>query len=274
MSAFDRAYDELFARWGVPVERLELAGKFGITAVNACGSPDAAPLVLLAGHGATSAVWRTVATALARTHRVYAIDLIGDAGRSTLSGPRPKTTADLVGWLSDVLTGLGAERASFIGHSYGAWLALTYALAAPDRVDRLALIDPTDCFTRPSVRYVAKALPLLLRPSEARSEAFLRWEIQGVDVDPAWLHLAGLAAVQPAASPVRPRRPSVADLAGLQAELLVIVADRSKAHDPRALATRAAAAGGHVVHIEEATHHSLPASHAAELVPALTSHFA
>jgi pimeloyl-ACP methyl ester carboxylesterase len=274
MTEFDRAYDELFARWGVPVERLELPGKFGLTAVNACGPPDATPLILLAGHGATSAVWGTVAPALARTHRVYAIDLIGDAGRSTLSGPRPKTAADLVGWLAEVLDGLGVDRAGFIGHSYGAWLALTYALAAPDRVDRLALIDPTDCFTRLKAGYVAKALPLLLRPSVARSHAFLVWEIQGDDVDTAWLNLAGLAAVQPAVSPVRPRRPSSAELAELRADLLVVVADRSKAHDPQVLATRAAAAGARVVHSEQATHHSLPASHAGELIPALTSHFA
>src|SRR5689334_8052173 len=126
MSGFDRAYDELFARWDVPVEHLELPGRFGVTAVNACGSPEAPPVILLAGHGATSAVWWTVAPALARTHRVYAIDLIGDAGRSTLSGPSPRSSADLFGWLSEVLDGLAVDEAGFVGHSYGAWLALAY----------------------------------------------------------------------------------------------------------------------------------------------------
>jgi pimeloyl-ACP methyl ester carboxylesterase len=257
---FQDAYDALLRRWGVPVEQLDLAG----THVNACGPADAPPLVLLAGHGATSPVWFTVAPRLAEQYRVYAFDLPGDAGRSTATPPR--TVDDLMAWVSDVLDALGVRQAALCAHSYGTRIALTYAIRNPERVSRLALIDPTDCFAGLKPTYVARALPSLLRPSPARTESFLRWETQGLPVDPDWLHLAGLAAVEPTTRPVLPPRP---DVQQLRTETLVVVADRSKAHNPDQVARRAAAAGATVVRIETATHHSLPALHADEVVAAV-----
>jgi pimeloyl-ACP methyl ester carboxylesterase len=271
---FEAAYDALLRRWG-ELEQLELTGEFGTTHVNACGPTDAPPLVLLAGHGATSAVWYSVAPQLAANHRVYAVDLMGDAGRSVSNGTPLRTPEDLHRWLTEVLDGLDVDRADFCAHSYGAWIALSYALASPARVDRLALIDPTNCFTGLSARYVVRALPMLLRPTKARTTTFLRWETQGVPLDPAWLELSGLASELPAANPVRPRRPSAAALRDLHAALLVVVAGRSKFHSPERLTTRARDSSPRttVVRIGEATHHSLPAAHTDELTAILAKHF-
>lgn len=254
--SFREAYDALLDRWGVPIEHLDLAG----THVNVCGPPDAPPTVLLAGHGATAAVWFAVAPRLAERYRVYAPDLPGDAGLST--APPPQTVADLTAWLSGVLKGL--DEPLLVGHSYGAWIALTYALEAPVR--RLALIDPTDCFTGLKPAYVARALPMLLRPSEARYRSFIRWETQGLPVDPAWLQAAALGSLEPTARPVKPRRPTT--FKNLP-PTVVVVADRTKAHNPHQLAAQAKAAGATVTHVPTATHHSLPALHSKELLAAL-----
>jgi pimeloyl-ACP methyl ester carboxylesterase len=269
--AFFTAYDALLRRWELPLDQVELTSEFGTTHVNACGPTEAPPLLLLAGHGATSAVWFAVAPALAKTHRVYAIDLIGDAGRSVMGGGRFTKPADLHTWLTTVLDGLQLTRTSLCGHSYGSWLALTYALHAPHRVDRLALIDPTDCFIGLSARYVARALPVLLRPTRSRNRSFLRWETQGVAVEPAWLELTDLASEFPRARPVRPRRPSPEQLRQLQPDLLVVVAGRSKSQNPERLTTtiHTLAPRATVVRIDEATHHSLPAAHTAELTAAV-----
>ncbi|WP_350277128.1 alpha/beta hydrolase [Kribbella sp. HUAS MG21] len=253
---FQEAYDALLDRWGVPVEHLDLGG----THVNVCGPADGPPVVLLAGHGATAAVWFAVAPRLAQRYRVYAPDLPGDAGLST--APPPRTVAELMTWLSGVLTPL--QSPVLVGHSYGAWTALTYALQAP--VARLVLVDPTDCFTGLRPGYVARALPMLLRPSERRYKSFIHWETQGLPVDPEWLHLAALGSVEPSSRPVRPQRPK--QFAALP-PTTVVVADRSKAHHPRELARRAEAVGATVVHIPEATHHSLPALHADEVAAAV-----
>lgn len=275
-AAFFSAYDDLLDRWRVPVQQRELRSEFGTTHVNACGPTDAPPLVLLAAHGATSPVWFAHVEQLSQTHRVYAVDLIGDAGRSVHDGTALTEPADLLRWFSTVLDGLEITSADLCGHSYGSWLALSYALSNPGRVDRLALIDPTACFTGLRARYVARALPMLLRPTVDRYESFLRWETQGVRLEPAWVRLSGLAAADfPTSRVVQPKRPARSTLRELRPATLVVVAGRTKAHDPDELAERATelVPGVTVVRIEEATHHSLPAAHADELGAALQKHY-
>jgi pimeloyl-ACP methyl ester carboxylesterase len=255
--SFQDAYHALVSRWNVPVDHLELAG----THVLACGPADAPPIVLLAGHGATAPVWFNVAPRLAARYRVYAPDLPGDAGLSTARPPR--TVTDLMAWLGTVMDGL--HEPVLVGHSYGGWTALTYALQAP--VSRLVLLDPTNCFTGLKPSYVARALPMLLKPSEARHNSFLHWETQGLPLDPDWLHLTALAALQPTTNPVRPRRPKLTTLP----PTVVVVADRTKSHNPTHLAQRATTAGATVTHIPQATHHSIPLLHTDEIVAAITS---
>jgi pimeloyl-ACP methyl ester carboxylesterase len=265
---FQAAYDALLTRWGVPVEQLELTDEFGTTHVNACGPADGPPVVLLPGHGATSPVWFAVAPRLAERYRIYAIDLIVDAGRSTNTGRRPKTPGDLHSWLTNVLDGLGIDQAALCGHSYGSWIALTFTIANPGRVNRLALLDPTDGYLGLRVPYILRAVPSLLRPSRKSSMSFLRWETQGLPVDPQVLELAGLAAEQPSTPFVRTKRPTDSQLRALTPAPLVLIAGRSKSHDPDQLTDRVTALtpSATVARIPDATHHSLPALHADEVL--------
>ena len=71
---------------------------------------------------------------LSRTHRVYAVDTIGDAGRSVNDGRPVDSLAGFMDWLDVLFDALDLDSASLCGHSYGAWLALNYALHAPQRV--------------------------------------------------------------------------------------------------------------------------------------------
>ncbi|RZT26768.1 pimeloyl-ACP methyl ester carboxylesterase [Kribbella sp. VKM Ac-2569] len=263
--SFHDAYDALLARWDVPVKQLELTDEFGTTHVNACGPADGPPVVLLPGHGATSPVWFAIAPRLAERYRVYAIDLIVDAGRSTNTGRTPKTPADLHTWLTNTFDGLGISRAALCGHSYGAWIALTYAIEHPERVERLALLDPTDCYVGLRAPYILRALPSLLRPSRKRTVSFLRWETQGLPIDPQVLELAGLAAEQPSTPFVRTKRPTDDQLRDLAP--LVFVAGRSKSHNAAHLTRRVTtlSPAAIVVQLETATHHSLPSLHADEV---------
>jgi pimeloyl-ACP methyl ester carboxylesterase len=58
--------------------------------------------------------------------RVYAVDIVGEPGRSAPARP-PLGSDDYAGWLDDVFDALGLARASLVGASLGAWLALDYA---------------------------------------------------------------------------------------------------------------------------------------------------
>ncbi|MFJ5528610.1 alpha/beta fold hydrolase [Streptomyces sp. NPDC093261] len=257
---FHAAYDRVLAQWPAGTRSGTVATVFGATHVNTCGPADGPPLVLLPGGRATAASWYANAAELARTFRVHAVDLIGDPGRSVPDPSRPlRTVADLTAWLDAVLDGLGTGPAALAGHSYGGWIALHYALHAPGRVTRLALLDPTQCFAGFRAGYLLHALPLLLRPSARRIRAFLEWETGGVP--PAeWLRLQEATAGFPTARPVTGPRPSAAALRSLHTRVLLLVAANSRTHDPRQVAARAA---GLLPKVEthllpDVSHHALP----------------
>ncbi|MEU4847449.1 alpha/beta fold hydrolase [Streptomyces gilvosporeus] len=283
---FLAAYDAVLDRWPLPVDRVELVSPYGMTRVNAWGPEgDGVPLVLLHGGDATSPVWYANAAGLGRTRRVHAVDRIGGPGRSR-RGDRPlRSVGDLHDWLDGVLDGVldglrpgpgpgsgsGAGSAAgpvdLCGHSYGAWIALTYALRAPQRVRRLVLLDPTQCFAGYRSGYLLRALPMLLRPTAERARAFLAWETGGAHVDPAWRELYGLAAEFPGTKTIVGRRPRPRRLRESTVPTLVLLAAASRAHDVRRVE---AAARRHVPHVETAmvpglSHHGIPFLHAAEI---------
>lgn len=257
---FDTAYDALLATWPRPTTTERVPTPHGTTHVLRHGAEGGPPVLLLPGGGATAASWRTTAAALGATHRVHAVDLVGGPGRSRAGGRPIRTAADLTSWLDALLDGLGLTSAAFCGHSYGAWIALTYALAAPDRTDRLVLLDPTGCFAGFGPRYLLRALPTLLRPTPARTEAFLAWETGGAEHDPAVRRLDALAATLPGHRPVTGPRPKPAALAALRPPTLLCLAEGSRAHDPARVAARArATVPGIETHtVPAATHHTLP----------------
>ncbi|MCX4535525.1 alpha/beta hydrolase [Streptomyces sp. NBC_00841] len=268
--SFLSAYDEVLAvKWPVGTTHSDVPTPWGTTRINSYGPEGAPPLVLLAGGGSTSTVWFAQAAHLGRTHRVHAVDLIGDPGRSA-AGERPiRTVPDLTAWLDAVLDALNTASTALCGHSYGAWIALHYTLHAPDRVRRLILVDPTQCFAGFRPGYLLHALPMLLRPSAKRTRIFMNWETAGATLDPAWLHLRETAADFPTARPVNGPRPTPEALSALNVPTLILTAENSRAHNAARVATTATRLLPHArtATIPGATHHTLPlhAPDAAEL---------
>jgi pimeloyl-ACP methyl ester carboxylesterase len=135
------AYQGFLAYWPIPRQELRVKTREGETFVVASGDPAAPPLVLLHGSGSNATAWMGYVAALAERHRVYCVDMIGEPGLSAPSRP-PLDSGAYADWLDDVLDGLGAPRAAFVGISLGGWLALDYATRRPGRVDKLALLCP------------------------------------------------------------------------------------------------------------------------------------
>lgn len=257
LPAFDRAYDELRARWPESTEERDVATPYGPTRVHVYGPADGSPLVLLPGGSSTGLVWFANAPALGERHRVHAVDLLGDAGRTERRGTPLRSADDLMAWLDALLDGLGLARTQLCGHSYGAWLAVRYALHAPQRIDRLALVDPTQVFAGFRPGYLIRALPTLIRPSEARARAFLAWETAGTNPDESWQRLYALATAAPGRGIVAGGRPRTADL---RMPVLVLLAEHSRAHHAAKVADRARRTlpQAEVALLPRATHHSLP----------------
>jgi pimeloyl-ACP methyl ester carboxylesterase len=105
-----------------------------------------------------AAAWTREVATWANEFRVYAVDIIGDAGLSAPSRPSFATDAHAL-WLGDVLDGLGLPRASLVGHSMGGGIALDFAVRFPERVDALVLLCPAGVANKSIMWW---ALPLLL----------------------------------------------------------------------------------------------------------------
>ncbi|MFF6911119.1 alpha/beta fold hydrolase [Streptomyces sp. NPDC012466] len=275
-ATFLAAYDAVLRRWPVEVHGVDVPTPYGSTRVHISGREDGVPLVLLPGGGTTSTAWFANVGALAPTHRIHAVDLMGDIGRSVHDGAPLRGAADLTAWLDALFDALRLDGAHLCGHSYGARIALGYALHAPRRLGRLALLDPVNCFTGMSPRYLAHALPMLLRPTAERVRAFHRWETGRAPEDPVWQAFLESTATVRRSKVVAMRRPTARDLATCTVPALVVLAERSRAHDPRRAATaaRRLLPAASVVTLPGASHHSLPTERPAELNRLLTEFLA
>ncbi len=270
---FLAAYDRVLAQWPVAPEPVDVPSRFGTTRVNVVGPPDAPALVLLPGGGATSTVWFATVGELARTRRVFAVDMIFDSGRSVYDGDKVAGRGDLMEWLSTTLDGLGVTSADLAGHSYGAWISLRYALHAPDRVRRLALLDPTKCFAGQRLGYALRGgRAIVAGPDVMR--AFLAWETGGRATDPAWADLM-CTKYGGRTSLVWPTRLRGSELRAVRVPVLVLVAARSRQHDPARLAAnvRRLVPDARMVMLPDASHHTIPTEDAAAIDTALLDFF-
>jgi len=102
------------------------------------------PVVLLHGFGTSSFLWREVAPRLAeRGLTVLAIDLLG-FGESTSPGERGTGPVEQAAHVELALLALRAAPGLVVGVGLGALVALLLAQRAPDRVQRLMLVNPLD----------------------------------------------------------------------------------------------------------------------------------
>ena len=95
-------------------------------------------LLLIHGIGDSSDTWREVIPALAQRYTVIAPDLLGH-GRS--DKPRGDySVAAYANAMRDLISMLGIERVTVVGHSLGGGVAMQFAYQYPERCERLVLV--------------------------------------------------------------------------------------------------------------------------------------
>src|SRR5215210_5797541 len=97
------------------------------------------PVVLVHGMVNSSEHWRHVATRLAERYTVIAPDLVGHGDSATPRGDY--SLGAHAGVIRDLLSALGIERATMVGHSLGGGVAMVFFWQFPHRVERLALVS-------------------------------------------------------------------------------------------------------------------------------------
>jgi pimeloyl-ACP methyl ester carboxylesterase len=98
-----------------------------------------APVVLIHGMVNSSRHWEAVALQLAADYTVVAPDLLGHGDSATPRGDY--SLGAHAAAIRDLLTAIGIDRATIVGHSLGGGVAMQFFWQFPERTDRLALIS-------------------------------------------------------------------------------------------------------------------------------------
>lgn len=237
VEAYEAALRALPEREAVTVDT-----EFGSVRGYRFGAHSGRPLVLLPGRGGTSAMWAPNVGELMQRRTVYAVDLLGEPGRSVQTVPI-RDGRDQSRWLGAVLAGLGIEGAHLVGASIGGWLAFNHALRDPRRVASATLLDAPNVLARISARMMLAAVAAApVAPRRLRTR-FLSWISGGAPVQAddviARLISVGLDEFR-MALPV-PAYPSDRELRSLTVPMLALIGGRSTVHDPVAALRRARA---------------------------------
>lgn len=238
-AAFLEAYDNAMKFWPVTYEEIEITNRFGTTHVVTSGPKDAPPLVLLHGMLGTLTMWSPNIADLSKDYRVYAIDVMGQPGKSVPNEPI-RDAAGFVAWLSETFNGLDLDRLYLVGMSYGAWLAIHFTLTAPERVQKLVLLSPVACF-QPLVRqFILRMLPMGLFPTRLTVNSFFGWmginDTPGDRVAQSQLDLTYLGMKHfrfpPEAARLMPGVFSDEELRTLPVPVLLLIGEREVLYDP------------------------------------------
>ncbi len=235
------AYEATLSLWAIPYEFLELPTQWGRTHLIMCGQKDGPPLVLLHGMHLSATMWFSNIAALSRNYRIYAVDTLGGVGRSVVVQPL-KSRADLAGWLTEVLEGLGITQPHLLGHSYGGWLALNFALKASERIKRLILLAPLGL--QPLVsQFWLRGLPALLFPRRSFITSFMKWmTVKGFAVNELFVEQFVLGGKNFRPRPHIRVLPSVFtddELQQIKAYTLLLIGGKEVIYDPEVAVNRA-----------------------------------
>lgn len=136
----DRPVDQLSARWAPPPSQFVEIDGLRVHLRDVGPREDPTPVVLLHGTSASLHTWEGWVSALEGKHRVISLDLPGFG----LTGPFADGDARLertLNLLVSLLAKLEVKRCVLAGNSYGGRLAWEFAVAHPEMVAKLVLVD-------------------------------------------------------------------------------------------------------------------------------------
>lgn len=155
----DRSLESLVPRWAPPPsDFIDIDGLL-VHYRDQGPSSDPLPILLIHGTSASLHTWEGWVAGLSQTRRVISFDLPGFG----LTGPYPGTADNdyssprYVAFVRQLLTRLGVGRAIVGGNSLGGEIAWQLALADPDRVAGLVLVDAG------GLPFVPESIPLGFR---------------------------------------------------------------------------------------------------------------
>jgi pimeloyl-ACP methyl ester carboxylesterase len=215
-------------------QRLDIETRYGTT--HAFEWPgDGAPIVLVPGAGTSWVMWVPLLATLVGRH-VYALDTIGQPGRSVQRAPIADSDA-LVAWLDETLDGLELAHPHLVGASYGGWLTMNYAQRRPARAATITLLEPV--LTRVGMSFFVHGFAVLLAmatPGPLRRRWLRRLHMEFlVTTDARYRKLAQLGLTRYRPGTPRALPVTDAELAEVTTPALVLFGAQSELHDAKKL---------------------------------------
>ena len=147
-------------------------------------------VILLHGVGCSVEFWERNIAALAREHRVFAVDIVG-FGRT--DKPEVVYTFELMAdFVLDFMNAMDIDKASLVGNSMGGGISMTVAAQDPERMEKIVLVDPVglgrqqspvmrmmtlpvigNMLTKPSRKGVVRQMQLCLYDPSQASDDFI-----------------------------------------------------------------------------------------------------
>ena len=175
---FYSLYDSSLARWTVPYEIIDVHSHYGKTNIIACGDKNNPPVLLIHAMGLSATMWYPNVSELSKTHRVYAINTIGDLGKSELYDfdTYPENGQDYSSWLNNAMDQLQISKCDVIAASMGGWIAMNFAINSPERINQLILLGPMGI--KANTAGVMKHLfKVMIFPNQKNKEAVTKWTL-------------------------------------------------------------------------------------------------
>ena len=125
-------------------------------------------IVFVHGSGLSHVTWVLQTRYFAfHGYNTIAVDL---PGHGDSEGPPLKTIEEMADWVADLLTALGIEKASYVGHSQGCLVGLEFAQRHPEKLDLLALINGSM-----SMKMNTELLDLALNKDQKAVDLMMDW---------------------------------------------------------------------------------------------------
>lgn len=231
-------YDKAMEQWPSSRQEIDIETSYGLTHVYRFGAQNGIPIVLLHGANGTSASWANFVVDLGKNHPVFAVDTIGDAGKSIQKSPIQRAE-DYSSWLDEVLNALDVTKVHLIGASYGGWITLNQAVHSPQLLQSITLIEPARALA--GLKFMAWPFMIwasMIGPDFVR-RAFINWSSVSSSSNELQQQLVVSAMRDYKMQRIPPQYISDEELQSVKVPTLVLLGEKSPMHNSKRAATRA-----------------------------------
>jgi pimeloyl-ACP methyl ester carboxylesterase len=166
--SYSASYNKALKLWDIPYTEEDIKTSYGTAHVIIAGPKNGKDLVLLHGMDASSTMWYPNIKALAKTHRIYAIDFLMEPNKSVLKD-KPLSSEEIVIWYNEIFSHYKLRKFDIVGASRGGWIATLLATQKQNSIDKIVLLSPAQTFKFiDKIGKTSSALMLKLFPSEKK----------------------------------------------------------------------------------------------------------